>query len=200
MSEFLNLYSHGFARLAVATPRCASAARRATSRRREELMRRGGARARRCWRCFRSSGFRPTPATTSFTSRRSSRPPSRRWRTSCVARRALPLAGAGGPAGGGGRPALQLRRPRVPGPADRRGAQDLPAELPRVLRGPAVHAGRHQPAHGRSASPARTRPFGAGLLFRLAEMKAFVLHVEICEDLWVPAPPSSFACASPAPR
>ncbi|HZC78566.1 MAG TPA: NAD(+) synthase, partial [Ktedonobacterales bacterium] len=35
--------------------------------------------------------------------------------------------------------------------------------------------------------------FGTGLLFRLAEMPAFVLHVEICEDLWVPAPPSSFA-------
>src|SRR2546427_656353 len=31
--------------------------------------------------------------------------------------------------------------------------------------------------------------FGTNLLFRLAEMPAFVLHVEICEDLWVPAPP-----------
>src|SRR5919198_2065418 len=36
-------------------------------------------------------------------------------------------------------------------------------------------------------------PFGAALLFRLAELPDFVLHVEICEDLWVPAPPSSFA-------
>jgi NAD+ synthase (glutamine-hydrolysing) len=36
-------------------------------------------------------------------------------------------------------------------------------------------------------------PFGTGLLFRHAERKDFVLHVEICEDLWVPAPPSSFA-------
>src|SRR5688572_7636532 len=34
-------------------------------------------------------------------------------------------------------------------------------------------------------------PFGANLLFALAEK--FVLHIEICEDLWVPAPPSSFA-------
>ena len=31
--------------------------------------------------------------------------------------------------------------------------------------------------------------FGSGLVFRLAEMPQFVLHVEICEDLWVPAPP-----------
>src|SRR5437588_883916 len=41
-------------------------------------------------------------------------------------------------------------------------------------------------------------PFGTGLLFRLAEMPAFVLHVEICEDLWVPAPPSSFAALAGA--
>ena len=36
-------------------------------------------------------------------------------------------------------------------------------------------------------------PFGTSLLFRHAERRDFVLHVEICEDLWVPAPPSSFA-------
>ena len=35
--------------------------------------------------------------------------------------------------------------------------------------------------------------FGTGILFRLAEQPEFVLHVEICEDLWVPTPPSSFA-------
>ena len=39
-------------------------------------------------------------------------------------------------------------------------------------------------------------PFGADLLFRL--MPKFVLHIEICEDLWVPAPPSSFAVLSGA--
>jgi NAD+ synthase (glutamine-hydrolysing) len=36
-------------------------------------------------------------------------------------------------------------------------------------------------------------PFGTALLFRHAERRDFVLHVEICEDLWVPAPPSCFA-------
>jgi NAD+ synthase (glutamine-hydrolysing) len=41
-------------------------------------------------------------------------------------------------------------------------------------------------------------PFGANLLFRFSEMKHFVLHVEICEDLWVPAPPSSFAALAGA--
>jgi NAD+ synthase (glutamine-hydrolysing) len=41
-------------------------------------------------------------------------------------------------------------------------------------------------------------PFGTNLLFRLAELKGFVLHIEICEDLWVPAPPSSFAALAGA--
>src|SRR5437870_5463740 len=36
-------------------------------------------------------------------------------------------------------------------------------------------------------------PFGTNLIFRLAEQRDLVLHVEICEDLWVPAPPSSYA-------
>jgi NAD+ synthase (glutamine-hydrolysing) len=40
--------------------------------------------------------------------------------------------------------------------------------------------------------------FGTGLVFRLAEMPQFVLHVEICEDLWVPAPPSSYAALAGA--
>ncbi len=36
-------------------------------------------------------------------------------------------------------------------------------------------------------------PFGADLLFRHEEQPRLVLAAEICEDLWVPAPPSSFA-------
>jgi NAD+ synthase (glutamine-hydrolysing) len=39
-------------------------------------------------------------------------------------------------------------------------------------------------------------PFGTDLLFRL--LPKLVLHVEICEDLWVPAPPSSFAALAGA--
>ncbi len=33
-------------------------------------------------------------------------------------------------------------------------------------------------------------PFGTDLLFACADMPAFVLGVEVCEDLWVPGPPS----------
>ena len=39
-------------------------------------------------------------------------------------------------------------------------------------------------------------PFGTDLLFKL--LPKLVLHVEICEDLWVPAPPSSFAALAGA--
>jgi NAD+ synthase (glutamine-hydrolysing) len=41
-------------------------------------------------------------------------------------------------------------------------------------------------------------PFGTGLVFRHAENRDFVLHVEICEDLWVPAPPSSYGALAGA--
>jgi NAD+ synthase (glutamine-hydrolysing) len=41
-------------------------------------------------------------------------------------------------------------------------------------------------------------PFGNDLLFRLSGLRGFVLHVEICEDLWVPVPPSSFAALAGA--
>src|SRR5438067_885786 len=41
-------------------------------------------------------------------------------------------------------------------------------------------------------------PFGTDLVFRHAECRDFVLHVEICEDLWVPAPPSSYAALAGA--
>jgi NAD+ synthase (glutamine-hydrolysing) len=41
-------------------------------------------------------------------------------------------------------------------------------------------------------------PFGADLLFCARDLPAFALHVEICEDLWVPIPPSSFGALAGA--
>ena len=41
-------------------------------------------------------------------------------------------------------------------------------------------------------------PFGTDLLFKASNIDGFVLHVEICEDLWVPTPPSSFAALAGA--
>lgn len=44
----------------------------------------------------------------------------------------------------------------------------------------------------------QTVPFGAGLLFELEHMPLFRFHVEICEDVWVPIPPSSYAALAGA--
>jgi NAD+ synthase (glutamine-hydrolysing) len=41
-------------------------------------------------------------------------------------------------------------------------------------------------------------PFGAELLFEVQDQRDFVFHVEICEDLWVPIPPSSYAALAGA--
>jgi NAD+ synthase (glutamine-hydrolysing) len=40
--------------------------------------------------------------------------------------------------------------------------------------------------------------FGAGLLFEVADVPLLKFHVEICEDVWVPVPPSSFAALAGA--
>lgn len=49
-------------------------------------------------------------------------------------------------------------------------------------------------AVGREAWVAGQRvPFGNDLVFEAANLPGFALHVEICEDLWVPVPPSTWA-------
>lgn len=44
----------------------------------------------------------------------------------------------------------------------------------------------------------RAIPFGSRLLFKSAAQPDLVFHVEICEDLWVPIPPSSYAALAGA--
>jgi NAD+ synthase (glutamine-hydrolysing) len=41
-------------------------------------------------------------------------------------------------------------------------------------------------------------PFGTDLLFAASDCSDFVLHVEICEDVWTPAPPSSLGAMAGA--
>jgi NAD+ synthase (glutamine-hydrolysing) len=41
-------------------------------------------------------------------------------------------------------------------------------------------------------------PFGPDLLFESRDLDGFVLHIEICEDLWVPIPPSTYAALAGA--
>jgi NAD+ synthase (glutamine-hydrolysing) len=41
-------------------------------------------------------------------------------------------------------------------------------------------------------------PFGADLLFCARDMPAFVVHAEVCEDLWTPIPPSTYGALAGA--
>ncbi len=41
-------------------------------------------------------------------------------------------------------------------------------------------------------------PFGSKLIFSASDMPFFSMHVEVCEDVWVPIPPSSFAALAGA--
>ncbi len=45
---------------------------------------------------------------------------------------------------------------------------------------------------------AHEAPFGRDLLFEATDLPGFVVHAEICEDLWVPAPPSSIGALAGA--
>jgi NAD+ synthase (glutamine-hydrolysing) len=43
-----------------------------------------------------------------------------------------------------------------------------------------------------------TVPFGSDLIFDAVNVEDFVLHVEICEDVWTPIPPSTYAALAGA--
>ena len=59
-------------------------------------------------------------------------------------------------------------------------------------------SGSELPANAEIALCGRTVPFGTNLLFRASDVPGFVLGVEICEDVWVPIPPSSHAAMAGA--
>jgi NAD+ synthase (glutamine-hydrolysing) len=44
----------------------------------------------------------------------------------------------------------------------------------------------------------REVPFGADLLFCARDLPSFIVHVEVCEDLWVPIPPSTYGALAGA--
>ncbi len=52
-------------------------------------------------------------------------------------------------------------------------------------------------ARSASGGP-RTSPFGSDLLFAAEDVSGLVLHVEICEDMFVPIPPSAEAALAGA--
>ncbi|MEK7583968.1 MAG: NAD(+) synthase, partial [Patescibacteria group bacterium] len=62
------------------------------------------------------------------------------------------------------------------------------------------HFARAVEARSKEISIGRQRniPFGNDLLIRWAEVPSFALHLEVCEDLWVPIPPSAKAALAGA--
>ena len=50
---------------------------------------------------------------------------------------------------------------------------------------------------GRNTTRAQA-PFGPDLLFTASDLPGFTLHVEICEDMWIPIPPSAHAALAGA--
>ncbi|WP_272598148.1 NAD(+) synthase [Solirubrobacter ginsenosidimutans] len=44
----------------------------------------------------------------------------------------------------------------------------------------------------------QTVPFGANVLFAAADVPNFVIHAEVCEDVWTPIPPSSYGAMAGA--
>ena len=50
----------------------------------------------------------------------------------------------------------------------------------------------------RSTSAGPQVPFGPDLLFEATDVPGLVLHVEVCEDMWVPVPPSAEAALAGA--
>lgn len=69
---------------------------------------------------------------------------------------------------------------------------------------PGVHGGsdgaeRTESADGSGCPETAARvPFGANLLFEVADVPGLTFHVEVCEDMWVPVPPSSLAALAGA--
>ena len=104
----------------------------------------------------------------------------------------LPLILVGAPVRGAWRP-VQLRGRHPSRTRARGGAEILPAELSRVLRGTAVRRRRGPCRTVIIRLGGREVPFGPDLLFAADDVDGLVVHAEICEDLWVPSPPSSRA-------
>ena len=91
------------------------------------------------------------------------------------------------------------KRHFAPGDALPAGVESI--ELPGVRSG-SGSAERTESTDGAgragSAEPVAWVPFGANLLFEVEDVPGLTFHVEVCEDMWVPVPPSSVAALAGA--
>ena len=88
------------------------------------------------------------------------------------------------------------KRHFAPGDAPPAGVESI--ELPGV-HGGSDGAERTESADGSGCPETAARvPFGANLLFEVEDVPGLTFHVEVCEDMWVPVPPSSVAALAGA--
>ena len=192
---FFNLYRHGFARVALATPLVRIGDPMANAEATLALMR-AAAKQKAIVAVFPELGLSAYSCEDLFHQQALLRASEEALAWLLVAEQEPAAGRLRRAAGGGRRAALQLRGAHLPGAAARRGAQDLPAELPRVLRTAPVHAGRGPGEgcrSGRADRAVRLPDFQTE-----GEVRGCRLFAEICEDLWVPAPPSSYAALAGA--
>ena len=88
------------------------------------------------------------------------------------------------------------KRHFAPGDALPTGVESI--ELPGV-HGGSDGAERTESADGSGCPETAARvPFGANLLFEVDDVAGLTFHVEVCEDMWVPVPPSAVAALAGA--
>ena len=88
------------------------------------------------------------------------------------------------------------KRHFAPGDALPAGVESI--ELPGVRSG-SDGAERTESADGSGCPETAARvPFGANLLFEVEDVPGLTFHVEVCEDMWVPVPPSAVAALAGA--
>lgn len=90
--------------------------------------------------------------------------------------------------------AVAIRRGRILGVAPK----SYPPNYREFYELRQFHPGAHAPRAEIELAGQRGVPFGAGLIFAAEDLPDFVFHVEICEDLWTPIPPSSYAAMAGA--
>jgi len=196
MSEFFSLYAHGFARVALATPRVALGDPQTNLAATLELMQRA-ARERAVLAVFPELGLSAYSLEDLFHQQALIDAAEEALRGLLARSRRLPIA------------ALVGLPVAVDGLLYNCAALVCEGQLLGVV--PKIYLPNYREFYeGRQFTPGdtslkgeialagQTVPFGSNLLFRFSRLSGLVLHVEICEDLWVPIPPSSYAALAGA--
>ena len=196
-APFSSLYTHGFARVAVAVPRVRVAEPEFNAQRTLAL-------ARRASESHAAVVIFPELGLSAYSNEDLFRQQTMTEAVAAVIERIMRASATLSPVIVVGAPlraeaglfntAIVIHR----GADSRRGAEELSARVPGVLRKAPVPSGPRPRSGDQVQLVGETVPFGADLLFASRDLPGFALHVEICEDLWAPIPPSTYAALAGA--